>query len=73
MVDLASANPSPSHTSTLTHSCTHGVVAERQEYARRSHASQEVMREKMMEAQSMVDEEKITKKEISYGEYCVYM
>ena len=26
------------------------------------------MREKMMEARSMVDEEKLTKKELSYGE-----
>ena len=42
-------------------------TAERQEYARRSRASEEVMREKMMEARSMVDEEKLTKKELSSG------
>ena len=41
--------------------------AERQEYARRSRASEEVMRDRMVEAKSMIDEEKISKKELSYG------
>lgn len=44
-------------------------LAERQEYARRSRASEEVMRDQMMEAKSKVDEEKVMKRELTYGEY----
>jgi len=46
--------------------------AERQQYARRSRASEEVMRDRMQEARQLVEEEKITKRELSYGVYvCV--
>lgn len=44
-------------------------LAERQEYARRSRASEEVMRDQMLEAKSKVDEERIVKRELTYGIY----
>ena len=43
-------------------------LAERQEYARRSRAAEEVMRDQMLEAKSKVDEEKVIKRELTYGE-----
>lgn len=42
-------------------------LAERQEYARRSRASEELMRDQMQEAKIMVEEERVTKREITYG------
>ena len=42
-------------------------LAERQEYARRSRASEEVMRDRMIEAKSQVDEERTIKRELTYG------
>ena len=36
-------------------------------YARRSRASEEVMRDRMLEARSLVEEEKTSKKELGYG------
>ena len=42
-------------------------LAERQEYARRSRASEEVMRDQMQEAKTMVEEERVTKREITFG------
>jgi len=44
-------------------------LVERQQYARRSRASEEVMRDRMQEARQLVEEEKITKRELSYGVY----
>ena len=43
-------------------------LAERQEYARRSRASEEVMRDQMLEAKSKVDEERTIKRELTYGQ-----
>ncbi len=43
-------------------------AAERHEYARRSRASEEVMRDRMTEAKSLVDEEKLSKRELSFGQ-----
>ena len=42
-------------------------LAERQAYARRSRASEEVMRDRVTEARSMVEEERVSKKELGYG------
>ena len=42
-------------------------LAERQEYARRSRASEEVMRDQMMEAKTMVNEERTIKRELTCG------
>ena len=42
-------------------------AAERQEYARRSRASEEVMRDRMLEARELVEEEKIVKRELTSG------
>ena len=49
-------------------------LAERQEYARRSRASEEVMRDQMQEAKTMVEEERVTKRELTYGLFiiCTY-
>lgn len=44
-------------------------LAERQEYARRSRASEEVMRDQMLEAKSKVDEERVMKRELTYGKW----
>ena len=44
-------------------------LAERQEYARRSRASEEVMRDQMLEAKSKVDKERVIKRELTYGEW----
>ena len=60
---------------TLDYYCTcdiHTHTAERQAYARRSRASEEVMREKMLEAKTMVDEEKHMMREISGGRFKVH-
>lgn len=43
-------------------------LAERQQYARRSRASEEVMRDQMLEAKSKVDEERTIKRELTYGQ-----
>ena len=43
-------------------------LAERQEYARRSRASEEVMRDHMLDAKTKVDEERIIKRELTFGE-----
>ena len=42
-------------------------LAERQTYARRTRAAEEVMKDKMIEAKAMVQEEKLNKREITYG------
>ena len=55
---------------TCKHVPTH--TAERQAYARRSRASEDVMREKMLEAKTRVDEEKLMMRDISGGEAGVY-
>ena len=44
-------------------------TAERQAFARRARASEEVMRERMMDAKTMVQEEKLSKREITYGKH----
>ncbi len=44
-------------------------AAERHEYARRSRASEEVMRDRMSESKSLLDEERLSKKELSYGQF----
>ena len=51
------------------------IEAERQAYARRSRAAEEVMRDRVIEAKTMVLEEKLSKKEISYGKFfhCAYL
>ena len=46
-------------------------LAERQEYARRSRASEEVMRDQMQEAKTMVEEERVTKRELTYGLFII--
>ncbi len=43
------------------------VTAERQVFARRAKASEEVMKERMSDAKVMVQEEKLSKREITYG------
>lgn len=48
-------------------------LAERQEYARRSRASEEVMRDQMLEAKTKVDEERVTKRELTYGQCIVVL
>ena len=42
-------------------------LAERQQYARRSRASEEVMRDQMLEAKGLVEEERSIKRELTYG------
>ena len=44
------------------------LAAERQAYARRSRASEEMMKDRMLEAKSQMQEEKLSKREITYGE-----
>lgn len=42
-------------------------IAEHQELSRRSRASQELMKEKVVEAKAIVEEEKLCKREVAFG------
>ena len=46
------------------------ISAERKEYARQSRASEEVMRDRVLEIKEVVEEEKVSKREITNGECC---
>ena len=48
------------------------TAAERQEHARHSRASEEVMRDRMLEAKSTVEEERVSKRELTNGECGLY-
>ena len=49
------------------------TIAERQAVARKARASEEVMKERMSEVKALMQEEKLSKREITYGEhkYCI--
>ena len=42
-------------------------IAEHQELARRSRASEELMKEQVVEAKAIVEEEKLCKREVAFG------
>ena len=44
------------------------TTVERHEYARRSHASEKAMRDRMMEAKTLVEEERVSKREFATGQ-----
>ena len=52
----------------ICHYIFSSLLAERKEYARQSRASEEVMRDRVMEIKEVVEEEKVSKREITTGE-----
>ena len=52
----------------ICHYIFSSLLAERKEYARQSRASEEVMRDRVMEIKEVVEEEKVSKREITNGE-----